>query len=63
MTNRDIIVLIGAAWPQTEHLFESVNQSSITFLLFMLKDWSAKRSVPRALGLFPAKQKNFIKYP
>ena len=54
-TNREIIDLIGKAWPQTERLFESVNQSSVTLLrlsakrlifTFLLKDLSAKRSVP-----------------
>ena len=38
LTNREIIDLIGEAWPQTERLFECVDQSSITFLR-----WSAKR--------------------
>ena len=37
LTNREITDLIGEAWPQTERLFESVNQSSVTLLC-----WSAK---------------------
>ena len=51
LTNCEIIVLIGETWPQTERIFESVNQSFITLLrlsakrlifsLFMLKDLSA----------------------
>ena len=55
LTNREIIDLIGEAWPQTVRLFESVIQSSITFLrlsakrlifLFsMPKNLSAKQSV------------------
>ena len=32
LTNREIVDLIGEAWPQTERLFESVNQSSILLL-------------------------------
>ena len=57
LTNREIVVLIGEAWPQTARLFKSVNQSSITlirlsakiiifFSLFMLKYLSAKRWAP-----------------
>ena len=38
LTNREIIDLIGEAWPQTERLFDSVKQSFITLLR-----WSAKR--------------------
>ena len=40
LTNREITDLLGEAWPQTERLFESVNQSSITLLR-----WSAKRLI------------------
>ena len=37
LTNSEIIDLIGGVWPQTERLFESVNQSSITLLLCSAK--------------------------
>ena len=38
LARREITVLIGEPWSQTEGLFESVKQSSIT-----LFRWSAKR--------------------
>ena len=40
LINRQIIVLIGEAWPKTERLFESVNQPCIRLLR-----WSAKRLI------------------
>ena len=40
LINREITVLIGEVWPQTEPLFESVNQISISVI-----GWSAKRLI------------------
>ena len=51
LLNREIIGLNGEALPQTDRLFESVNQSSITLLR-----WSAKE-----LPALSKKRKNSIK--